>query len=366
LGPTIIQATPPNKGKWSAEEDAKLTEAVQIHGENWADVAALIPGRTKAQCSSRRHKYLDRTPDQTTLRNNGKWTREEDAKLTEAVKDHGGTDWIRVAVMVPGRTHKQCRQRWVDTLDPGINTGNWTLEEDATLMDAVTEHGTNSWVVVAALVPRRTIKRCRRRWVNVLDPDMNTVKWTAEADAKLTEAVQKHGSSWVQVAVLVPCRTHKQCRHRWMKLIETLDPGINTGNWTLEEDATLMDAVTKHGTNSWVVVAALVPRRTIKQCRKRWVDTLDPDINKAKWTAEEDAKLTGAVQKHGNSWVQVAELVPCRTNLQCRRRWVRLTAISSSLALKKVLRTMMPVPIAPRIPTMTPVPIAPRIPSPDP
>jgi hypothetical protein len=41
--------------------------------------------------------------------------------LIDAVKKHG-TDWVAVAPLVPGRTGRQCRDRWVQTLHPA--TGN--------------------------------------------------------------------------------------------------------------------------------------------------------------------------------------------------------------------------------------------------
>jgi myb proto-oncogene protein len=160
-----------NKGKWKGnckwtpEEDAKLTEAVKKHGDNWVDVAALVPGRTDKQCSKTWRMRLD------PIISTGKWTPEEDTKLTEAVnavKEFGSNYWVRVAVLVPGRTNVQCRTRWVESLDPGINRGSWTEEEDETLTEAVTEHGTNSWVVVAALFPGRTNLQCRQRWVTSL------------------------------------------------------------------------------------------------------------------------------------------------------------------------------------------------------
>jgi hypothetical protein len=36
---------------WRAEEDAKLTKAVQMLGEDWVEVATMVPGRTNKQCS---------------------------------------------------------------------------------------------------------------------------------------------------------------------------------------------------------------------------------------------------------------------------------------------------------------------------
>jgi hypothetical protein len=39
--------------------------------------------------------------------------------------------------------------------------------------------------------------------------------WTGEEDAKLIEAVKKHGNNWVAVATMVPDRTNVQCSGRW-------------------------------------------------------------------------------------------------------------------------------------------------------
>jgi hypothetical protein len=205
------------------------------------------------------------------------WTPAEDAKLTEAVKKHGKDCWAVVAAMVPGRTNKRCRQRWVLTLDPanGMKRGKWTPEEDAKLNEAIENHG-KDWVVVAAMVPGRTNQLCRERWVRNLDPaNGKKRKWTPEEDAKLTKAVKKHGKDWMAAEAMIARRTSVQCRHRWT---QNLDPanGMKRGKWTPEEETKLTKAVQKHG-KDWVAVAAMVPGRSNQLCRLRWVNSLDPD-----------------------------------------------------------------------------------------
>jgi myb proto-oncogene protein len=211
-------------------------------------------------------------------------------------------------------------------LDPDINSGRWTLEEDSKLTEAVKKYGSNcnsNWVAVAAMVPRRRDVHCRSRWVNHLSSTLYHV-WKPEEDAKLTEAVEELGTKWARVAAMVPSRTDVQCRYRW---VESLYPNIalgKKGKWTVEEDAKLTEAVEELGTK-WVEVAAMVPSRTDVQCRYRWVESLDPNITlgkKGKWTVEEDAKLTEAVEELGTNWARVAAMVPSRTNTQCRYRWV--------------------------------------------
>lgn len=75
-----------------------------------------------------------------------------------------------------------------------------------------------------------------------------------------------------------------------------------------------------------LVVAAVLPfKRTAQQCMTRYKHSLNPATHRAHWTEEEDALLTRAVQEVGGpnrKWKQIAALIPGRTNVQCRERWV--------------------------------------------
>jgi hypothetical protein len=76
----------------------------------------------------------------------GRWAEDEDDKLKDAVETHGGKNWAAIAALIPGRTRKQCRNRWHSALDPSISLaagrgGKWTAVEDSKLKDAVQTHG---------------------------------------------------------------------------------------------------------------------------------------------------------------------------------------------------------------------------------
>jgi myb proto-oncogene protein len=144
----------------------------------------------------------------------GKWAEDEDKQLTDAGQTHGGTNWGAISALVPGRTRSQCRDRWNDVLDPSIDrappgcTGKWTPDEDNKLKDAVRTHGGKDWDAISALVPDRTKSRRYDRWRNVLDPSIDRVtgrtgKWAEDEDIKLNDAVQTHGAKdWGAVASL--------------------------------------------------------------------------------------------------------------------------------------------------------------------
>jgi hypothetical protein len=80
-------------------------------GKNWAAIAVLIPGRTQKQCARKWRRVLDANIEHTPGRL-GTWTEGEDIKLKDAVQTHGGKDWVAIAALVPGRTKIQCWSGW--------------------------------------------------------------------------------------------------------------------------------------------------------------------------------------------------------------------------------------------------------------
>jgi hypothetical protein len=175
--------------RWTLEEDAKLTHAVantskRMWGKefktDWDLVAALVPGRTKSQCKSRWVGALDPIVGRASSSRKGKWTEIEDSELKDAVQTLGDEDWDAIAVLVPGRTRKQCKYRWNDAVDPcivltGGSKGKWAEDEDRKLNDGVQTHGDKSWALIAMMVPGRTKKQCWDRWKKTLHrPDGRT------------------------------------------------------------------------------------------------------------------------------------------------------------------------------------------------
>ena len=132
-----------------------------------------------------------------------KWTPEEDDLLRDAVKKFGEKNWASVATMLGGlRTGQQCLHRWQKTLNPNIRRGRWEPSEDNLLAMAVKAYGVGNWRLIHKHVPGRTDVQCRERWVNVLDPAVKASDgWTAAEDAHLTSVVQSQPSGkWSLVA----------------------------------------------------------------------------------------------------------------------------------------------------------------------
>ncbi|KAI8850267.1 Homeodomain-like protein [Chytridium lagenaria] len=146
------------------------------------------------------------------------WTEEEDDKLQALVEKHG-SDWISVASAMEARSERQCLHRWRQTVKPGIKRGRWNRNEDQLLLNAVRRHGRGNWSIISNDIPDRTGVQCRERFENVLNPELRKEEFSEDELQKLMLLIQEHGlGAWSAIARSMDARTPKMCKRAWLLL----------------------------------------------------------------------------------------------------------------------------------------------------
>ena len=123
-----------------------MAESVKI---SWRDIGGLIGAGEKE--THRRYLYLSSLDNFKA----STWKPEEDAKLKELVKKNGAKEFQRFLTELPGRTYKQCWERYTLHLAPTIRKEPWTNYEDLTAMKLYTELG-SKWSKIRESLPGRT------------------------------------------------------------------------------------------------------------------------------------------------------------------------------------------------------------------
>lgn len=75
--------------------------------------------------------------------------------------------------------------------------------------------GANNWSQIASLMPGRISKQCRERWINNLDPNLSKRMWSEEEDNKILELHAKYGNKWSLISKHIPGRTDNSIKNRF-------------------------------------------------------------------------------------------------------------------------------------------------------
>ena len=55
------------------------------------------------------------------------WDDAQDANLMALIADIGPQQWEQISAKMPGRTGKQCRERWHNQLNPLLKKQRWSI-----------------------------------------------------------------------------------------------------------------------------------------------------------------------------------------------------------------------------------------------
>jgi hypothetical protein len=143
--------------------------------------------------------------------------------------------------------------------------------------------------------------------------------WTLAQDKQLINlASQSSGRrNWKDIAAQIDHKTPASCYLRY----KIINPNIRKGFWTQEEDQLILKGIDLYG-KAWKVIAwKLFTNRTSKQIRDRFINYLDPAVDKSKFSVDEDLLLIELQKAYGNQWSKLKQYFPKRSSDALKNRF---------------------------------------------
>ena len=129
--------------------------------------------------------------------------------------------WTDIAEQIPGRSSKQCRERWQNHLEPSIKKSACHLCS----IDVIHTHATQHVCTRHTNLDPPTGRRTDGPHSSTTTTTPTTAEWTAHEDRILVGAQRRYGNKWAEIARLLPGRPENSVKNRYVRVLGRREAG---------------------------------------------------------------------------------------------------------------------------------------------
>lgn len=156
----VLRTVRKKRSNWTKEQDKLLIQAASItRNKKWLLASKLIKDKTPFQCHQR-FKLLN-----PNLKK-GKWSAEEDAKLIQLVATFGKS-WNIISKLFKTRSNKQIMNRYEEYLNDSVELKDFSQAEDSLIFQYFPKFGKN-WNLYREILPNRSCRKIKKRFFLLL------------------------------------------------------------------------------------------------------------------------------------------------------------------------------------------------------
>ncbi|OMJ92338.1 hypothetical protein SteCoe_4887 [Stentor coeruleus] len=122
------------------------------------------------------------------------WNKNEDRILSSLIRCLGAKNWKKISMLLAKnnlstiRTPKQCRDRWVNQLDPKLCSRSWSNEDEALLVDKYKALG-NKWSRISRFFPGRSPNNVKNHFYSLIRKNLRRHNRNLPIEKRITEDV---------------------------------------------------------------------------------------------------------------------------------------------------------------------------------
>eukprot|EP00186_Timspurckia_oligopyrenoides_P001706 CAMPEP_0182441676 /NCGR_PEP_ID=MMETSP1172-20130603/659_1 /TAXON_ID=708627 /ORGANISM="Timspurckia oligopyrenoides, Strain CCMP3278" /LENGTH=222 /DNA_ID=CAMNT_0024636119 /DNA_START=31 /DNA_END=699 /DNA_ORIENTATION=+ len=196
-------------GGWRSEKKAMIPgihELIETAAKSNINLryASFLSG-SESEHEMHQQEFISKNGQKSTTRNVSLIKSQESSQHSE------GTDETEEELLMKMKV-QEMKGNYSQLKRPKLH---WTSAEDEMLKCLLEKYGMKRWRTISEVMKDKTGKQCRERWVNHLDPNIRKSQWTVAEDKFILQKQKEIGNKWNEISKCMEGRSENAIKNRF-------------------------------------------------------------------------------------------------------------------------------------------------------